>query len=290
MSGYSVNDHGDLKLISFDSLEGTGLVSHAFTTRPGGVSRDPYRSLNLAFHVGDSPEAVLENRRRACLALGGSPDDLVCGQQVHGDRVHVASGSDRGRGARDYGGIPETDALVTDRPGLILASFYADCVPVIILDPVHKAVGLAHAGWKGTLKRIAGSALKAMGTAFGTRPQDCLAAVAPAIGPCCYEVDRPVVDAMAGRGFDTSRHLIPSGPGRWKLDLPGINREILADAGVNPKSITVAALCTCCRPDLFFSYRGQSGRCGRMASLIALKQLPEAGRGGADGVQDPGGR
>ncbi|MCL6610807.1 MAG: peptidoglycan editing factor PgeF [Peptococcaceae bacterium] len=248
------------------------MVVHAFTTRQGGVSRGPYRSLNLAFHVGDSPEAVLENRRRACRVLAAGLEDMVCGQQVHGDRVHVVKEADRGRGACDHGSaIPETDALVTCRPGLLLASFYADCVPILILDPVRRAAGLVHAGWKGTAAGIAGAALEAMGRAFGTRPEDCLAAIAPAIGPCCYEVDQPVLAAMAERGFDPARHVYPAGPDRWKLDLPGLNREILTGAGVKEESVSVARLCTSCSPELFFSYRGQSGRCGRMASLIALK-------------------
>lgn len=272
MTGCSIISAGDIKYIYFDILADTGMVGHAFTARQGGVSRGPYRSLNLAFHVGDSPEAVLENRRRACRALEAGLEDMVCGRQVHGDRVQVVTGEHRGRGACDYSGaIPETDALVTGRPGLLLASFYADCVPIMILDPVRKAIGLVHAGWKGTLMRIAGAALDAMGLAFGTRPGECLAAIAPAIGPCCYEIDEPVVAAMTQRGFDPARHARASGPKRWKLDLPGMNRDILAGAGVKPESITVARLCTSCRPDLFFSYRGQSGKCGRMASLMVLK-------------------
>ncbi len=272
MPGYSIITAGDIKYISFDCLAATGMVNHAFTTRLGGVSRGPYHSLNLAFHVGDSPGAVLENRRRACRAVGAGLEDLVCGQQVHGDRVHVVTEVHRGMGARSYaGGIPETDALVTGRPGLLLASFYADCVPVIILDPVRRAAGLVHAGWKGTLLRIAEAALKTMGRAFGSRPGDCLAAIAPAVGPCCYEIDRPVVDAMTERGFDPARYVRPAGPGRWRLDLPGLNRDILVGAGLDLRNISVAGLCTSCSPDLFFSYRGQSGRCGRMASLIVLR-------------------
>ncbi|MCL6477243.1 MAG: peptidoglycan editing factor PgeF [Peptococcaceae bacterium] len=247
------------------------MVAHAFTTRLGGVSRGPYESLNLAMHVGDRREAVLENRRRACAILGLKLEDMVCGQQVHGDRVHVVTGADRGKGIYgEDGAIPGTDALITDCPGILLSSYYADCVPIMILDPVRKAVGVVHAGWKGTVVRIAGKALKAMRQAFGTDPGDCLAAVAPSIGPCCYEIDRPVVEALAGGGFDTGSFARPAGPDRWKLDLQLLNRAILVEAGVKPASVTVARMCTSCHPELFFSYRGQSGRCGRMASLMAL--------------------
>lgn len=272
MSGYSIRSHGDLKYITFDIFSKTGMVVHAFTTRLGGASRDPYRSLNLALHVGDEREAVLENRRRACEALGAGLEDMVCGQQVHGDRVHLVTRDDRGRGACDYSGaIPECDALVAGRPGILLSSYYADCVPVMILDPVKGAISLAHAGWRGTVKRIAAAALGTMIRAFGTDPGDCLAAIAPSIGPCCYEIDRPVINAISGSGFDPAGFVVPTGPDRWKLDLPRLNRAILEEAGLKPKNIAVAEMCTSCNPDLFFSYRGQSGRCGRMASLMALK-------------------
>lgn len=270
MSGYSIESYGDIKYISFDIIAGTGMVSHAFTTRLGGVSEGPYNSLNLAMHVGDFQRNVLDNRKMACRALGADPGDMVCGQQVHKSRVHVVTGADRGRGAWDYpGAIPETDALVTDCPGILLSSYYADCVPILILDPVKRATGLIHAGWKGTVAGIAGAALETMQKAFGTDPGDCLAAIAPSIGPCCYEVDQPVISALAGGGFDPSLFAVPAGPGRWKLDLPGINRAILSGAGV--KTIAETGLCTSCRPDLFFSYRGQSGNCGRMASMMVLK-------------------
>lgn len=272
MSGYRISDRGEIRFITFDILARTGLVEHAFTTRAGGVSKGPYSSMNLALHVGDRPGDVLENRERACRALGMGLEDLVCGQQVHGDQSRVVEEGDRGRGARDYqSAIPEADALVTDRPGILLASYYADCVPIMILDPVKRAIALVHAGWKGTALRIAGAALKAMGRAFGTDPGDCLAVIAPSIGPCCYEVDRPVIDALAGGGFDPGQFASSSRHGRWKLDLPLANRAVLTGAGVKGESIAMSGLCTSCRPDLFYSYRGQSGKCGRMASLMALR-------------------
>jgi len=272
LAGYKISAAGEIKLITFELLDRAGMVSHAFTTRLGGLSGGPYSSLNLALHVGDSPGLVLGNRRLASQALGAGLEDMVCGEQVHGDRVQVITAADRGRGASQYGdAIPGTDALVTDCPGVLLASFYADCVPVLILDPVRRAVGLAHAGWKGTVKRIAAAAVRAMEQAFHSDPENLLAVIAPAIGHCCYEIDRPVMQAIVQGGFDPGRCSSPAGDGRWRLDLPGMNREILAEAGVKRGSISLSGLCTACRPDLFFSYRGQSGICGRMASLIMLK-------------------
>jgi len=272
LPGYSIINAGEIKYVSFNHFAETGLVNHAFTARFGGVGSGPYYSLNMGLHVGDDRETVLKNRRRACEALGTGLDHMVCGRQVHGDHVAVVTEADRGKGARDENdAFYETDALITSRPGVLLASYYADCVPVMILDPVKKAVGLAHAGWKGTVLRIAAKVVRSMQRSFGSRPEDCLAAIAPFIGPCCYEVDEPVKKAFVENGFDFAGCSGLSAPARWKLDLGMLNRDILIDAGIKTDNIAVADLCTSCRSDLFFSYRGQSGRCGRMASLIIIK-------------------
>lgn len=271
-AGYNIVTDGELRYVTFDIFERTGLVKHAFTTRLGGVSLGPFSRLNLAGHVGDDPGAVVENRIRISRALGCAIDDLAAGQQVHGDQVHTVLETDRGRGARDFtGAIPDTDALITNLPGILLSSYYADCVPVMILDPVHKAIGLAHAGWKGTVKRIAAATLRSMADSYGSEPGCCLAVIAPSIGPCCYEIDQPVISAFIEAGFDPGRIAVPSGDSRWKLDLWAANRIILAEAGIKPYNIMTAGMCTACSPELFFSYRGQSGKCGRMASLMVLK-------------------
>lgn len=272
MAGYNIVTAGDIRYITFDIFERTGLVKHAFTTRLGGVSGRAFRELNLASHVGDDPGAVLENRKRICAALEAGIDDLVAGRQVHGDRVHVVGETDRGRGGGDFSGaIPDIDALVTNHPGIMLSSYYADCVPVLLLDPVKKVIGLAHAGWKGTVKKIAASTLKVMADSFGADSGQCLAAIAPSIGPCCYQIDQPVRDAFSGAGFNPGAIMEPSGRDHWKLNLQEANRITLLEAGVKPHNIVVAGMCTACSPDLFFSYRGQSGKCGRMASLMMLK-------------------
>jgi len=270
LSGYSIKSAGDLKYISFDIFSDTGLVRHAFTTRLGGVSQGPFRFLNLGAHVGDQREAVLENRSGICSALGYCLEDMVAGQQVHGKRVHVVTSKDRGRGAADQvSAIPETDALITNVPGILLSSYYADCVPVMILDPVKKAIGLAHAGWKGTAMRIGSIALMAMSEAFGTDPGQCLAAIAPSIGGCCYEIDRTVVDSFDNYGFNPGPFITQAEGSHWRLDLREANRQTLVEFGVKPENITVTGVCTSCSPELFFSYR-KSATCGRMGSLMAL--------------------
>ncbi len=236
----------------------------------------------MAFHVGDRDEAVLENRRLMCGALEAEMEDMVAGKQVHGTEVCKVTRYQRGKGARSLeSAIPDTDALITSEPGLLLSSYYADCVPVMLLDPVCKAVGLAHAGWKGTVGRIAGKAVQSMSECFGTDPLDCLAVVGPSIGPCCYEIDLPVLEQVK-KSFNNWREVVcQTTPERWQLNLWLANRRALTEAGLKDNNILEAGLCTACNRDLFFSYRAQSGLCGRMASLIMLK-LPERGIGYAD--------
>lgn len=246
------------------ALPGTTVV---MTTRLGGVSRAPYDSLNMGYHVGDSAVDVTENRLRVFRALGLRADRLVTCAQVHGDRVAVVSGP---------GSIAGADGLVTGVGGLTLAVFCADCVPVWVLDPRVGAVAVVHAGWRGTLTRIAARAVEALRQKFGSRPRDILAAVGPSIGPCCYEVGPEVVEqAAAALGPEVVR---PRAGARAHLDLKEGNRLALLEAGVPERSIHVAGLCTCCREDLFHSHRravrtsGPDARSGRMA---ALARLPE---------------
>lgn len=262
---------GDLKFYSIPRFEATGLVAHAFTTRAGGVGAGSYKSLNTAFHVGDTMENVRANRARICRALGINPGHLVAGKQVHGDRVAVVGQRDRGRGALSYeDALPDTDALVAGTPGVPLSSYYADCVPIFFLDPVRKVVALAHAGWKGTVLKIGRKTLEKMTGAFGTDPGDCLAGIGPSIGPCCYEVDEKVMHPFRESFPDFQGMAAAASKGKWKLNLWEANRLTLLEAGLREENITTACLCTSCRNELFFSYRAQSGTAGRMASLIML--------------------
>jgi YfiH family protein len=256
------------ELLRFPLLAETGLVAHAFTTRRGGVSTGPAASLNMGFVAHDSPENVRANRRLVCEALGLDPVNIVAGRQVHGHNAAVVNPEDRGRGAlTPEEAFPDTDILLTRESGIVLTSYYADCVPLIFLDPVVKAVALAHAGWRGTVQGVGAKCVRAMGEAFGSRPGDLLAVIGPSAGSCCYEVDEPVQTEFA-RVFPRWGGLfVPRGPGRWLLDLKEANRLLLADCGV--RQIEVSGYCTVCRPDLFYSYRA-SRETGRMASLIGL--------------------
>lgn len=245
---------------------------HGFSTRIGGVSQPPYAELNLAFHVGDHPENVIENRRRYCHALGLRLEDLAAGEQVHSDKVRVVTGRDRGCGAFAYDtAFAGTDGFVTNEPGVVLSSYYADCVPLFIVDPVRQAVALAHGGWKGTVKRIGAKTIETMHTHFGTKAADCLVGIGPSVGSCCYEVDEQVINPLRAEFPQWEQFVKPKENGRWNLDLWATNRQVFLDAGVPLEQIEVGGLCTACHTELFFSYRAEQGKTGRMASIIAIK-------------------
>jgi len=272
--GFNPTNYGNTCIFEASLFKNAGGVIHGFTTRTGGVSAKPYDSLNLAFHVGDSPEAVIENRKRVCHILGAEIDNMVTAKQVHGTNVAVIEEGHFGLGAYSYDtSVPDTDGLVTDRPGLLLATFYADCVPVFIYDPVKKVAATVHAGWKGTLARIGAAALNKMAAVFGCDPSDCLVGIGPSIGPCCYEVDAAVI-GLFRREFPGLDILNNTGEDKARLNLWEANRNIMAEAGIRPDNVELAEICTCCHQNLFFSYRGGQGQTGRMGAFIMLTEVP----------------
>lgn len=249
-----------------DWLDKIPNLSVGFTSRDGGISVKPWSSLNCALHVGDSLEAVVENRKRLSAAAGFRFDAWTCAEQTHGSQVRVVAGSDAGAGRTSReDAFADTDGLVTNQPGIMLAAFYADCVPLFFADPVRRAVGIAHAGWKGTALQIAIRTAEKMTEAFGTRPEDLYAAIGPSIGPCCYEVDERVVQEI-GLTYPERKD-----NGRYMLDLKEANRQFMIRAGIKPNNIELTSYCTCCRTDLFFSHRGENGSTGRMTAWIGMK-------------------
>jgi len=247
-------------------------VIHACSTRHGGVSAGPYASLNLGLHVGDSVEAVVENRRRVCEALGARLDSLVAGAQVLGNAVAWVTEADRGRGARDQASaLPDTDALVTDSPGVVLAAFSADCALIALVDPRRRAIGLAHASRRGTLGHVAARTVRAMERLFGCHPPDLLAAIGPSIGPCCYEVG-PEVREEACRAHPEADRFFSQSGGKLHFDLWAANVAQLAEAGLAAERIELTGICTRCHSDEFFSYRAAGGATGRFAVLLGLRR------------------
>ena len=240
-------------------------VRHGFSTRPGGVSRPPWDSLNLGPGRGDDPEAVQENARRFCAVLGADWRRAVLAKQVHETTVRAVSAADAGKGflrARDYA----ADALVTGEADLPLFVFSADCGTVLLHDPDSGAVGAVHAGWRGCAAGIVEKAVREMTRLYGADPAHLRAALGPCIGPCCFETDGDVPAAMtAALGADAAPFCVQTGP-KWHVDLAGLNRLWLLRAGV--ENIDVCGVCTACRPDLFWSHRKMGDARGVQAAVI----------------------
>jgi len=259
-----------LEVLTWPAFDPFG-VQVLVTTRHGGVSAGPYASLNLSFSVGDDPAAVLENRRRAAAVLGARPDEVVFAGQVHGAVAEVVGAADRGRGARSAASaVPGADALVTADPGTALAVLAADCVPVVLYDPVAHVLACVHAGWRGTVTATAASAVTAM-ESLGSRPADLIAGIGPAIAADRYQVGADVA-AAAERAFAhrAAEVLRVSGPGQWRFDLPAANRLILRQAGVPAGQIHVTGAATGPPGNQFYSHRAERP-CGRFAALARLQ-------------------
>ena len=240
-------------------------VTAAVSMRLGGVSQHPYHWLNLAYHTGDADASVAENRRRFCHAMGIDVRSLVVAQQIHDNRIAIVDKSQAGCGAcRHADAIPDTDGMVTTSRSVTLAVLTADCVPVLVVDPVREAIGVAHAGWRGTLGMIAAGTVLKMRDAFGTAPANCLVALGPAIGPCCYTVGEDVASQFRN-AFPSATCVMGD-----RLDLQQAIRTQLSAVGVETHNISSVGGCTACNPDLFYSYRGEGGRTGRMMSVIKL--------------------
>lgn len=271
-NAFTPHQKDGLLYYTIDAFTRTGLTVHAFSGRAGGISREKYAGLNLSILTEDQLENVLENRKVLCQAVGIEPGALTGAHQVHGDKIcHVGPGEKSAGALRPETSIAGTDALITRDSGIALIMFFADCVPVFFLDPVQKVIALAHAGWKGTVARIAAKTARSLRENYGSDPRDILAAVGPSIGPCHYEVDGPVIDAVKEAFPQDWPALLTPVPkeGHAMLDLWSANTVQLLEEGLIQDNITVAGLCTYCSGDRFFSHR--RGMAGRQAALIMLK-------------------
>lgn len=260
-----------LPLFHYPLLDETGIVRHCFTTRYGGVSEGMFSTLNLSFTRGDVKESVEENYRRIAEAMGTDCAHLVCSDQTHTTNIRVVTEADAGKGIirpRDYTDI---DGLITNVPNLALVTFYADCVPLYFVDPVHHAIGLSHSGWRGTVARMGKCTLEAMHREYGTEAADVYCAIGPSICQNCYEVSEDVAvqfeEAFSGH---ESEILINKGNGKYQLDLWKANEIVLLEAGVKPEHLAVTDVCTCCNPELLFSHRASHGKRGNLGAFLCL--------------------
>lgn len=260
------DESGNIRFYTFESLEHLNLV-HAIFTRSGGVSRMPYSSLNLGGTVGDDPSLVRKNREMAFSSVDLSPGSIFDVWQVHGNNVVCA---DKPRPNNQL--HEKADAILTDLSGVTLFMRFADCVPILLFDPTKSVIGIAHAGWKGTVQRTAAQTVKTMRERYGSKPANILAAIGPSIGPHHYEIG-PAVELEVKRAFGQNASAVLDSGNRngtgVNLDLWAANEIILRQAGV--KNIEIAAICTACHLEDWYSHRAEGGRTGRFGALIALQ-------------------
>ncbi len=262
-----------LSIWFFENLLRYDEIGHFVSTRTGGYSNSPYDSFNLSFNIGDNPQDVLKNRKRLAGTLGLSLTSLTTAKQIHDCHVKIVSEELRGKGSIDYkGAIDATDAMVTDVPGVCSMVLVADCVPILMYDPTRKVIGVAHAGWKGTVQLIAQKTVKVLHEKFGCSPEDIVVGIGPCIGPCCYQVGQEVISQVEDV-FGTKKNYIrkESADGKGYFDLQAANLKQLLQAGIAEKNVELAKVCTFDHPDLFFSHRHAKGKTGRFGVGIVLR-------------------
>lgn len=249
-------------------------LQHGFSTRKGGVSKEHLASLNLSFSVEDAKENVLENFRRIGERFGKTPEDFVLSKQSHETKVLKVGTKDRGKGItkdRDYEGI---DALITDEKGIILSCFSADCVPILFYDPIHKAVGACHSGWRGTKGKILQNVVEEMRKHFTSNPAEILIAIGPSICKEQYVVSEDLalsfLEDYPDLGEDTASPIQRISKDKFQLDLWDLNRRIALDCGIKEEHISISGYCTMENPELFFSHRYSQGKRGLQGAFICL--------------------
>ena len=260
-------------LLHFPLLEKCSFITHAFTTRMGGVSTGDCTSMNLSFTRGDDEAAVRENYRRIAAALGTDAKQFVCSDQTHTTNVRRVTKADAGKGVvipKDY---TDVDGLITNEPGIVLSTFYADCVPLYFVDPVHRAIGLSHSGWRGTVNKMGQVTIEAMKREFGSRAADLYCAIGPSICQDCYEISRDVAEEfMKAFPEHVNDILLQKSEEKFQLDLWKANEIVMLESGILPEHLAVTNICTCCNPTKLFSHRASKGKRRNLAAFLMIKE------------------
>ena len=275
-------DGARVLVLKYPLIEETGLVEHCFTTRIGGVSEGIFSSMNVSFTRGDDREAVWTNYRRLAEVMGADYDKFVFTDQTHTTNVRKVTAEDAGKGIvrdRDYHDI---DGLITNEPGIVLSTFYADCVPLYFVDSVHKAIGLSHSGWRGTVGRMGKATIEAMRREYGSRPEDIICAVGPSICQDCYEISADVAEQFAREFTGHEEEILRESPKngtikaaadkKYHLNLWRANEIVLLEAGARPEHIAVTDVCTCCNSEVLFSHRASHGQRGSLGGYLCIKK------------------
>ncbi len=265
------NKAGDLVYLEFKNLKTyDNILTHCFTTRLGGVSEGECYSLNLSFNRKDNKENILKNYRIIADAIGVDFDKMVLSNQIHEDKIRVIGPTDVGKGLVRESDIIGFDGLSTNYSGIPLVTFYADCVPVLMLDPVKKAITAVHSGWKSTVKNISYNALMLMKDTYGSNLKDIQVAIGPSICKDCFLVDVDVYNCFIGK-FGWCQEYTYYRAGKYHIDLQRIIKRVMVEAGVLESNIVISDVCTKCNKDVFFSYRGDNGKTGSLAAIMMLK-------------------
>lgn len=265
---FEERERGGVPYLFYPLFENTGIVNHGFSTRLGGVSEGCFRSMNISTTRGDDPEHVARNCELIAQAIGVRPESFTYTHQTHTTNVAVVKAEDKGKR------FMETDGLVTNVPGICLVTFYADCVPLYFVDPVKRAIGLSHSGWRGTVEKMGCVTVEKMCAEYGSRPEDILAAIGPSICQDCYEVSEDVIERFRKEFREDlwERLFYKRKNGKYQLNLWEANRQVFLEAGIRGEHIAVTNVCTHCNPDILFSHRKTGGERGNLSAFLALKE------------------
>ena len=270
--GMEIHKSGEVEYLTFPALERLNIVTHMVTSRFGGVSTGDCASFNFSYARDTSREAVDENFRRAAGVFGTTSDAFVCSDQTHTTNIRRVEKEDAGKGVTKEKDYRDVDGLITNVPGLILGTFYADCVPLLFVDPVHHAIGCSHSGWRGTVGEMGKKTVEAMREAYGSRPEDIFAAIGPSICQDCYEVSEDVILEFQ-KAFEEKyweKLFYKKKNGKYQLNLWEANHIIFLEAGIKEDHISVPGICTCCNPEFLFSHRASHGRRGNLAAFLGI--------------------
>ena len=259
--------------LEYPLFQKTGIVTSAFSTRLGGVSEGYYSSLNLSFDRGDDPARVLENFKRIGASMGVAVEDMVLSKQTHTTNVRVVTKEDKGKGVMRERNYTDVDGMITNVPGICLVTSYADCVPLYFVDPVKKAIGLSHSGWRGTVGKIGKNTVQLMQENFGSKPEDLLAAVGPSVCMDCYEVSEDVIEQFK-EAFEKKYWEVlfyKKENGKYQLNLWKANELIFLESGILPEHMAITNVCTHCNSKILYSHRTMGNNRGNLCAFLALK-------------------
>lgn len=268
-----MNEKNGVAYLTYPVFEQLPDIVHCFSTRIGGVSKGIFSTMNFSFGRGDDDNAIRENYRRMGDAVGFSIEDIVASNQTHTTNVRLIREEDRGNGVVCPNAFRDVDGMITNIPGLVLATFYADCVPLYFVDPVHKAIGLSHSGWKGTVGKIGKVTIEKMQEEFGSAPDQILTAIGPSICQDCYEVSEDVI--LEFQNSFSQKHwnrlFYRKENGKYQLNLWEANKIIFLEAGIKEEHISMPGICTCCNPEVLFSHRATHGKRGNLAAFLGIR-------------------